>query len=155
MGLWKIRHGSVINPSWLCDKSVMALGLLGGIRHLWRLAIASTGGASQWRVCYQRLPSSFTYADLNFFWYMFFGTLSCHPFRSHRIKLLTKDGVKLTTLSVPIQPGQSRHPVHSQLATQGPSLTAGYLRQAGGVSSTYWLCRTHSTLVGYHNLLSF
>ena len=26
---------------------------LGGIRHLWRLASASTGGASRWRVCYQ------------------------------------------------------------------------------------------------------
>ena len=27
---------------------------LGGIHHLWRLASASTGGASWWRVCYQR-----------------------------------------------------------------------------------------------------
>ena len=45
------NSGCVKNPSWLCEKSAMALG---GIRHLWRLASASTGGASRWRVCYQR-----------------------------------------------------------------------------------------------------
>ena len=27
---------------------------LGGIRPMWRLASASTGGASRWKVCYQR-----------------------------------------------------------------------------------------------------
>ena len=39
MALGGVRHGSVRNPSWLCEKSVMDLG---GIRHLWRLT--SKGG---------------------------------------------------------------------------------------------------------------
>ena len=38
MALGGVRHGSGRSPSWLCEKSVMVLG---GIRHLWRLAIRS------------------------------------------------------------------------------------------------------------------
>ena len=41
LGLWKfamalpgVRHGSTKSPTWLCEKSAMALV---GIRHLWRL----------------------------------------------------------------------------------------------------------------------
>ena len=57
MALPGVCHGSARSPSWLCQESVIALRevrqggwlcvqfvmALGGIRHLWKLAYASTG----------------------------------------------------------------------------------------------------------------
>ena len=40
MALGGVRHGIRRSPSWLCEKSVMALG---GIRHLWTLSAAFNG----------------------------------------------------------------------------------------------------------------
>ena len=44
MALPDVRHGSRRKPSWLCEKSIMALG---GIRHLWRLSSAFTGQSAE------------------------------------------------------------------------------------------------------------
>ena len=55
MALGGVRHGSVSNPSRLCVQSVLALG---GIRHLWRLASASSGNIPPCRISLRAMTDS-------------------------------------------------------------------------------------------------